>query len=84
MKYALIREHVGLYAVSLMCRVLSVSRAGYYRWLSRPVSQRKIRKAHMESLVKSTYEEFEAAYGAPRITEELNALGWKEVVHDPL
>lgn len=29
----------------------------------------------MELLVKSTYEEFEAAYGAPRIAQELNALG---------
>ena len=76
MKYALIKEHVGLYAVALMCQVLSVSRAGYYRWLSRPTSKRDSRKAEMESLVKSTFEEFEAAYGAPRITEELNALGY--------
>lgn len=76
MKYALIKEHVGLYPVALMCQVLSVSRAGYYRWLSRPASQRDARKSQMESLVKSTFEEFEAAYGAPRITEELNALGY--------
>lgn len=76
MKYALIKEHVGLYAVSLMCQVLSVSRSGYYRWLSRPASERDTRKAQVESLVKSTFEEFEAAYGAPRITDELNALGY--------
>lgn len=75
MKYALIKEHVGLYAISLMCQVLGVSRAGYYRWLSRPASKRDTRKAQLESLVKSTFEEFEAAYGAPRITDELNALG---------
>lgn len=75
MKYALIREHTGLYSILLMCRVLSVSRAGYYRWLSRSTSQRAARKARIETLVKLTYEEFEAAYGAPRITEELNALG---------
>ena len=30
----------------------------------------------MESLIKDTYEEFEAAYGAPRITKELNELGY--------
>lgn len=75
MKYALIKEYVGLYAIALMCQVLGVSRAGYYRWLSRPVSKRDTRKAQLESLVKSTFEEFEAAYGAPRITDELNALG---------
>ncbi len=59
----------------LMCRVLGVSRAGYYRWLARPASQRAERKAQIETLVKLTYEEFEAAYGAPRITKELNVLG---------
>lgn len=29
----------------------------------------------MKALIKDTYEQFEAAYGAPRITQELNALG---------
>lgn len=77
MKYALIQEHAGLYSVILMCRVLRVSRAGYYRWLSRPTSKRAERKVQIEALVKLTYEQFEAAYGAPRITEELNALGHK-------
>lgn len=75
MKYALIKEHAGLYAILLMCQVLGVSRAGYYRWLSRPASKRDTRKAQLTSLVKSTFEEFEAAYGAPRITDELNSLG---------
>lgn len=30
----------------------------------------------MEQLVRETYQEFEAAYGAPRITKELNELGY--------
>lgn len=34
-----------------------------------------MRREAMISLVKDTYEEFEAAYGAPRIAQELNALG---------
>lgn len=75
MKYALISEYVELYTVALMCRVLGVSRAGYYRWRTRPVCQRSQRKIQTESLVKATFEEFEAVYGAPRITKELNALG---------
>lgn len=60
-----------------MCRVLRVSRSGYYRWLDRPLSRRDERKNELESLVKTTFEEFEAAYGAPRITQELNALGYR-------
>lgn len=75
MKYALIDEYVGHYSVALMCHALCVSRSGYYRWRDRPVSQQAVRKFALEGLIKTTYEEFKAVYGAPRITEELNALG---------
>lgn len=75
MKYALILEHVELYSVSLMCRVLDVSRQGFDRWKKRPVSQQEVRRQRMEEKIKETYEEFEARYGARRIADELNALG---------
>ena len=75
MKYALIHEYVGLYSVALMCRVLDVSRSGYYRWLDRPICGRERRRQQMEDLVKDTYEAFEAAYGAPRLAKELRELG---------
>lgn len=75
MKYALIAEHIEWFTLALMCRVLSVSRSGYYRWLKRGASKQEARRAEMEVLVKDTYEAFEAAYGAPRITQELNELG---------
>lgn len=58
-----------------MCRTLNVSRSGYYRWRNRPPSQQSQRKSALEALIKTTYEEFKAIYGAPRIAEELNALG---------
>lgn len=75
MKYALIYEHVGLYSITLMCRVLGVSRSGYYRWLERPISAREARRTEMEALIKDTYEAFEAMYGAPRLAKELTDLG---------
>jgi putative transposase len=74
-KYALIYEHVGLYSITLMCRVLGVSRSGYYRWLERPISAREARRTEMEALIKDTYEAFEAMYGAPRLAKELTDLG---------
>lgn len=76
MKYALIVEYVGSYPVALMCRVLNVSKSGYYRWLDRPVSTRGQRRIDMQERIKSTYEEFEAAYGAPRLAKELSELGY--------
>ncbi|MDO9521150.1 MAG: IS3 family transposase [Pseudohongiella sp.] len=74
MKYALIDEHVSQFSVRLMCRVLGVSRAGYYRWLVRPQSLRQSRRQTMKEKVADTWSSFKARYGAPRITEELNAL----------
>lgn len=76
MKYALIHEFVNDYPISMMCRLLEVSRSGYYRWLGRVESPRAQRKAEAEMLVKDTYEVFEAIYGAPRIAQELNDLGF--------
>jgi putative transposase len=73
-KYALIREHVGQFSVSLMCKCLEVSRSGYYRWRDRPKSQREERKEVMKQHVADTWATFKARYGAPRIAEELQAL----------
>jgi len=76
-KYALILEYVGLFNIRLMCRVLGVHPSGYYRWQRAPISRREERRSTTSTLIKDTYELFEAAYGAPRITQELNALGHK-------
>lgn len=72
MKYALIQEHVGQYSLCLMCRVIGVSRSGYYRWLDRSDCDRDRRRAYMEGQVLDTYSTFKARYGAPRIAKELN------------
>jgi len=68
-------EYLAQYSIQLMCRVLGVHRSGFYRWRLQPTSMRTQRRDAITTLVKDTFEEFEAAYGAPRITQELNALG---------
>ena len=70
------RDHLVDYSKSLMCRALSVSRSGFNKWLNRPESARTQRKNLYEQKVLETFEEFEAIYGAPRITDELNGLGF--------
>ena len=70
------KGHLGRHNKSLMCRVMGVSRCGFNKWLRRPDSARKQRKALYTERVLETFEEFEAAYGAPRITQELNELGF--------
>ena len=76
MKYAAIHKYIKQYPVSLMCRMLEVSRSGYYKWLSRGVGKREAKRNKFEVLIKDTYEEFQAMYGARRIARELNSLGF--------
>lgn len=75
MKYAVILEYVGQYSVALMCRVLHVSRSGYYRWLCRPPSDSEVRRERLEAQVIQTFEAFKARYGAPRLADELKSMG---------
>jgi len=59
----------------MMCRVLSVSRAGFYAWLTRSVSARDQRRVQVGMSVEAAYTAFKRRYGAPRLTVELNAQG---------
>ena len=59
----------------MMCRVIAVSRSGFYAWLKRPVSRRDQKRALVGMAVESAYVEFKKRYGAPRLTVELNAQG---------
>ena len=76
MKYAIMKDHIGRFPKALMSRVMGVSRSGFNKWLTRPTSARSQRRSDYAERVKETFEEFEAVYGAPRITEELNGLGF--------
>ncbi len=58
-----------------MCRVLLVSRSGFYTWLKRPVSPREQRRVLVGEAVETAYRQFKKRYGAPRLTVELNEQG---------
>jgi transposase InsO family protein len=59
-----------------MCRWLSVSRSGYYKWRNRKPSQRELRKLEAERLLAQLFARFKSRYGSPRMTVELNARGF--------
>lgn len=59
----------------MMCRLLKVSRSGFYAWSRRPVSQRAQRRELVSEAVEAAYTGFKKRYGAPRLTVELNEQG---------
>ena len=59
----------------MMCRLLGVSRAGYYVWRDRPKSRRQQQREQVSDALEAMFYGFKQRYGAPRLTEELNAQG---------
>jgi len=58
-----------------MCRVLGVSRSGFYAWRSRGPSAAEVRREELTAEVKAIHEQVKARYGSPRIHAELVANG---------
>lgn len=58
-----------------MCRVLGVSRSGYYAWARRPTSQRDIANAALAQEVVKVHEASRRTYGSPRVFAELRRQG---------
>lgn len=63
------------YPVSLLCRVLKVSRSGYYAWRERPPSRRSVEDSALTERIREIHERSRRTYGYPRVHAELNALG---------
>lgn len=59
----------------MMCRLLEVSRSGFYAYLNRPVSARQYQRELVSQAVEATFIAFKKRYGAPRLTDELNDQG---------
>ncbi len=77
MKYLFIKNHEYLFPIEKMCKVLEINSSSYYKWKSRPVSSRMLRKNELKEQITSVYFTSKQRYGSPRITFELNALGYQ-------
>ena len=54
-----------------MCKVLKVSRSGYYAWLNRKPSKRLNENKNLLLHIRKIYNKSRGTYGSPRITIEL-------------
>lgn len=69
------QRHRAQFALSLMCRVLEVSRSGYYAWLQRPPSAHQQQDQQLTTQIQAIYEQSRKTYGSPRVQAELRAQG---------
>ncbi len=55
----------------MACRVLRVSRSGYYEWLSRAPSARRVADEQLTATIGIVHAASRGTYGAPRVHAEL-------------
>ncbi len=76
MIFAWIEERRTEYPVAVLCRVLGVSRSGYYAWRTRPPSDTARRRDHLADTIRALHgEPYLDTYGSPRMARELTARG---------
>ncbi len=63
------------HSVPLLCRLLGVSRSGYYAWKNRPPSERARFDTVLSEKIETIHRNSRATYGAPRVHAELGAIG---------
>ncbi len=63
------------YPVSLMCRVLGVSRSGLYAWACRGASARQASDAALSKQIRAIHNASRSTYGSPRVHRGLRRDG---------
>jgi len=61
------------FAIEKMCKVLNVSRSGYYSWLKKKPSKREVENQEILNQIRQVHLESRKTYGSPRITAELRS-----------
>lgn len=60
-----------------MCKVMEVSRSGFYKWLNSEPSAQELRKAEIMERIKYHFHDNKGRYGSPKITQLLLKDGYR-------
>jgi putative transposase len=75
MRFVFIHAHERIWHVTTMCRVLEVSRAGFYKWRAQPLSERVKADAVLTARIRAIHTGRRRSYGSPRVHRELRDDG---------
>jgi putative transposase len=70
-RFRFVEAEAAQFPVSLLCRVVGVTRQGFYAWKLRPPSPSELADRELAERIRRIYRETEEIYGAPRIYSEL-------------
>ena len=77
MKFAFIHAEKASFPVAPMCRLLGVSRQGYYQYAGRPPPAQRPAEIALGAEVARIHEESRRTYGSPRVLAKLRAEGFR-------
>jgi putative transposase len=75
MKFDFIEAEKAKYSVPKLCKMLRVSRSGYYASRRRGPSKRSIEDARLATLIVTAHRVGRGSYGSPRVLDELRERG---------
>jgi transposase InsO family protein len=70
-RFAFIAAKMAEFPITVLCRVLEVSRAGFYASIGRPPPPRVVEDEKLGVLVREAHEKSRRTYGSPRVQAEL-------------
>jgi putative transposase len=74
-RFAFIAAEKASYPVMMLCRVLQVSRAGFYAWQKRAPAERTLKDQRLKLEVAAIFAHHRGRYGSPRVHAELRERG---------
>lgn len=77
MRYQFIEVERKNYSLTILLRVLEVSRSGYYDWRGRPKSKRALENERLVEQIKVFHCGSRCTYGSPRIYADFKTAGEK-------
>jgi len=81
MRYPFIDAEKALYPLVVLCRVMCVSRSGFYAWRNRPPSLRAREDARLRTRIRVIHAQSRQTYGSPRTLRALQDDGERIGLH---
>lgn len=81
MRYSFIQTEKAIFPVVVLCRVMRVSRSGFYAWGLRSPSDREVLNQRILERIQEIYQKSRGTYGSPRIQEGLKREGFNVSRH---
>jgi transposase InsO family protein len=70
-RFRFVEDHRDVYDVKRLCRVVEVSRSGFYAWSTRPPSARAVADGELLEQIRRIHHDSRRTYGAPRVHGQL-------------